>query len=178
MENFVSWYRYLSAEHLGAMLSVFPELKRVLPGFNACNLKEAGEAKVMKVLFERPDGSGRPIAYDFKELSDGQRMLIALYTLLFGLKDEGVSLYIDEPDNFVALREIHPWLLALADSAGEGLEQAVLVSHHPEIINYLAASSGRWFERESNSSARISDQPKTLVKELTLAETMARGWQK
>jgi predicted ATPase len=178
MENFVSWFRYLSQEHTGTILDIFAELKRVLPGFSACNLKEAGEAKVMKVLFERPEGSARPIPYDFKALSDGQRVLIALYSLLFGLKDEGVSLFVDEPDNFVALREIQPWLTALTDLAGDGIEQAVLISHHPEIINYLAASSGRWFERESNGPARVSDKPKATVEGLTLAETIARGWEK
>ena len=178
MENFVSWFRYLSQEHTGTMLAIFAELKRVLPGFSACNMKEAGEAKVMKVLFERPDGSGRPIPYDFNALSDGQRVLIALYSLLFGLKDEGVSLFLDEPDNFVALREIQPWLTALTDLAGDGIEQAVLISHHPEIINYLAASSGRWFDRESNTPARVSDKPKATVKGLTPAETIARGWER
>jgi len=178
MENFVSWYRFLSQEHQGAMLAIFPELKRVLPGFNACNLKEAGEARVMKVLFDRPNGSGRAIPYDFHELSHGQRMLIALYSLLFGLKDEGMSLFLDEPDNFVALREIQPWLMALTDFAGEGIEQAVLISHHPDIINYLASSSGRWFERESNMPARVTDKPKAIVEGLTMAETVARGWEK
>ncbi|MGO9201393.1 MAG: AAA family ATPase [Limisphaerales bacterium] len=178
MENFVSWFRYLSQEHTGAMSAIFAELKRVLPGFSACNLKEAGEARVMKVLFDRPDGSGRPIAYDFKALSHGQRILIALYSLLFGLKDEGVSLFLDEPDNFVALGEIQPWLTELTDLAGDGIEQAVLISHHPEIINYLAASSGRWFERESNVPARVSDKPKATVEGLTPAETIARGWEK
>ena len=178
MENFASWYRYLSQEHQGAMLAIFPELKRVLPGFNSCNLKEAGEAKVLKVLFDRPDGHGRPIAFDFKALSDGQRVIIALYTLLYGLKDEGISLFLDEPDNFVALREIQPWLTALADFTGEGIEQAVLISHHPDIINYLAPSSGRWFERESNVPTRVSDQPKAAADGLTMAETVARGWEK
>ena len=178
MENFTSWYRYLSLEHQGAMLAIFPELKRVLPGFNSCNLKEAGEAKVLKVLFDRPDGHGRPIAFDFKALSDGQRVLIALYTVLYGLKDEGISLFLDEPDNFVALREIQPWLTALADFTGEGIEQAVLISHHPDIINYLAPSSGRWFERESNVPTRVSDQPKAAADGLTMAETVARGWEK
>jgi ATPase subunit of ABC transporter with duplicated ATPase domains len=132
----------------------------------------------MKVLFDRPDASGRPIPYDFARLSDGQRVLIALYSLLFGLKDEGVSLFLDEPDNFVALREVQPWLMALTDLAGEGIEQAVLISHHPEIINYLAASSGRWFERESNVPARVRDKPKAVAEGLTMAEAVARGWEK
>ena len=114
--------------------------------------------------------------YDLMELSDGQRVLIALYSLLFGLKDEGVSLFLDEPDNFVALREIQPWLTALTDFCGQGIEQAVVVSHHPEIINYLAASKGRWFDRENNGPARVSDKAPALPKGLTTAESIARGW--
>jgi len=176
MENFASWYRYLTQEHQGAVLAIFPELKRVLPGFNSCSLKEAGEAKLMKVFFDRPGNGGRAVPYDLKELSDGQRVLIALYSLLFGLKDEAVSLFLDEPDNFVALREIQPWLTALTDFCGQGIEQAVVVSHHPEIINYLAASKGRWFDRENNGPARVSDKAPSLPEGLTTAESIARGW--
>jgi predicted ATPase len=195
MENFVSWYRFLSQEHQGAMLAIFQELKRVIPGFNSFSLKEAGEAKVLKVLLDRTDANGRPLTsfeinsrgdlhkdvsrplpYDFSELSDGQRVLVALYTLLFGLKDEGISLFLDEPDNFVALREIQPWLTALTDSCGYGVEQTVLISHHPEIIDYLAPSSGRWFDRDSNGPARVTDKPKAPVDGLKPSEVMARGW--
>lgn len=177
MENFVSWYRYLSQEHQGAMLSIFQELKQVIPGFNSFSIKESGEARVLKVLFDRPGGNGRPLTYDFSELSDGQKVLVALYALLFGLKDEGISLFIDEPDNFVALREIQPWLSALTDSCGDGVEQAVLISHHPDIIDHLSLSSGRWFDRDSNAPARVADQPKAQVEGLTPSETMARGWE-
>jgi hypothetical protein len=196
MENFVSWYRFLSQEHQGAMLAIFQELKRVIPGFNSFSFKEAGEAKVLKVLLDRTDGNGRPLTsfeinsrgelhrdasrpltYDFSELSNGQRVLVALYSILFGLKDEGVSLFLDEPDNFVSLREIQPWLAALTDSCGYGIEQAVLISHHPEIIDELALSSGRWFERDSNAHARVTDKPKAQVEGLKPSESMARGWE-
>jgi hypothetical protein len=64
--------------------------------------------------------------------------------------------------------------MALTDFAGEGIEQAVLISHHPEIINYLAASSGRWFERQSNLPARVSDKPKSLIEGVTMAESQGR----
>lgn len=177
MENFVSWYRFLSQEHQGAMLALFQELKKVIPGFNSFSVKEAGEAKVLKVLLDRPGGNGRPLTYDFSELSDGQRVLVALYATLFVLKDEGVSLFLDEPDNFVALREIQPWLTALTDSCGEGIEQAVLISHHPEIIDHLALSSGRWFDRDANGPARVSEKPKAQVSGLKPSETIARGWE-
>lgn len=177
MENFVSWYRWLSQEHQGAMFALFRELAKVLSGFSSFSLKEAGEAKVLKVLTQQPSANGRQqIAFDFSELSDGQRALVALYSLLFGLGDQGVSLFLDEPDNFITLRELQPWLNALKDRTGEGVEQAVLISHHPEIIDQLAIPSGRWFEREANGPTRVSDQPKTLIDGLKASEIIARGW--
>lgn len=177
MENFVSWYRHLAQEHMGAMVTLLAELKSVLPGFDSLSLKEAGEdARALKALFA-PPGGGKPIAYDFSELSDGQKMLVALYTLVFGMKDEGISLFIDEPDNFLALREIQPWLSSLADAIGESVEQAVLISHHPEIINYLGGAHGRWLERDAQGPVRVSDAPGS-VQGLSLAETVARGWEK
>jgi predicted ATPase len=177
LENFVSWYRHLSQEHQGSMLGLFEELKKVLPGFNSFSLKESGEdTRVLKVLFERPTGRGKPLSYDFSELSDGQRVLIALYALVFGLRDEGLYLFLDEPDNYVALREIQPLLTAVTDSCGESVEQAVFISHHPEIIDYLANSSGRWFERDGTGPARVSDKPKVAVEGLKPSESMARGW--
>ncbi len=178
MENFVSWYRHLSQEHQGAMVSLFGELKQVLPGFDSFSLKEVGEnTRALKVFFQPPGGGRKLLTYDFGELSDGQRMLIALYAIVFGLRDEGLHLFLDEPDNYVALREIQPWLSALTDSCGEGVEQAVLISHHPEIIDQWALSSGRWFERDSNGPARVSDKPKAKVDGLKLSESVARGWE-
>jgi len=43
-------------------------------------------------------------------------MLIALYTLIFVLENQGVLLFIDKPDNFLALWEIQPWLIILDDA--------------------------------------------------------------
>jgi ATPase subunit of ABC transporter with duplicated ATPase domains len=176
MENFVSWYRFQSQEHQGAMLALFQELKKVIPGFSSFSVKEAGEVRVLKVMLEKPGGNGRLLTYDFGELSDGQRVLVALYALLFVLKGEGLSLFLDEPDNFVALREIQPWLTALTDSCGEGIEQAVLISHHPEVIDHLALPSGRWFDRDNNGPARVSENPAAQVEGLKPSESIARGW--
>jgi predicted ATPase len=177
MENFVSWYRYVSQEHQGATYGLVQELARVLPGFSSFSLKEAGEAKVFKVMMKRPSMK-QEIPFDFSELSDGQRCLIALYAVLFVLKDQGVSLFLDEPDNFITLREIQPWLGSLKDLIGEGVEQGVLISHHPEIIDQLAIPAGRWFERDPNAYSRVSDQPGAKVEGLKPSEAMARGWTK
>lgn len=174
-ENFVSWYRHLAQEHMGAMVALLNELKLVLPGFEYLTLKESGEdARSLKTWFANPSG-GKPIAFDFGELSDGQKMLILLYTLVFGLRDESVSLFIDEPDNFLALREIQPWLSNLSDSVGESVEQVVLISHHPEIVNYLGRAHGKWLERDALGPVRVSEVPEPIGR-MSLSEMVARDW--
>jgi len=179
MENFVSWYRHLAQEHMGAMAALLGELRTVLPGLDSLSLKESGEdSRALKALFFNP-GGGKPLSFDFGELSDGQKMLVALYTLTFALRDEGVALFIDEPDNFLALKEIQPWLSEVADAVGESLEQVVLISHHPEIINYLGNNHGRWFLRDAGGPTRVADQGPSIPSDgLTLAEHVARGWER
>lgn len=181
MENFVSWYRWLSQEHQGGVFRACREIENILPGFTSFSLKEAGEStRVLKALFQRPSERGKPIYFDFSELSDGQRQLIVLYTMVWGLANEGLHLFLDEPDNYVELREIQPWLSQLACCVGNGdsVAQAVLISHHPEVIDYLAGSAGRWFERDPVGPARVSDEPRVQVEGLKTSETIARGWEK
>jgi hypothetical protein len=177
MENFISWYRRISQQNMGAMFELFSELKKVLPGFSSFSLRDSGEdTKSLKALFEgaTPKGS---ISFDFGELSDGQRVIIALYALIYCMKGEGLTLFLDEPDNFVALREIQPWLATLEEEVGEGIEQAVLISHHPRIINFLGNSNGRWFSREGAGHTRLSEEAPPAVDGLSLSETIARGWE-
>ncbi len=53
----------------------------------------------------------------------------------------------------------------------------MLISHHPEIIAHLALRSGRWFDRDTNGPARVSEKPKAQVEGLKSSESMARGWE-
>ena len=80
--------------------------------------------------------------FSISELSDGQRYLIALYMVLHFLIARGSTVIIDEPDNFIALREIQPWLLAAEEAVEENRGQLILVSHHPEILNRWASRAG------------------------------------
>jgi len=112
----------------------------------------------------------------FMELSDGQRALILLYSVLHFLLQEGRTVFLDEPENYVALDEIQPWLLSAADVVDGGSGQLVLVSHHPEIFNQWAVSHGLVTEeRDACGPVRIRkfSPPAT---DLTPAETIARGW--
>lgn len=113
----------------------------------------------------------------FESLSTGQRNLFALYTILHAAVKEGATVCIDEPDNFVALREIQPWFSALQDAAEDRDCQILVVSHHPELINQLAAHSGILFERDGSGATccrRFEWQDKELM---TPAELVARGWE-
>ena len=177
MRNFVEWYRDAAQENMGAIGNLFEALGEAMPGFESMSLIEAGEnSRVLKVSFRKVKGANGTTRYSFSQLSDGQRMLVALYSLIF-LSDKRPGLFLDEPDNYLALREIQPWLAAASERCGESLEQLVIASHHPVTINYLGGSSGRWFSRDGIGPVRVSDVPPKIIDGLTLSEVVARDWQ-
>lgn len=65
-------------------------------------------------------------------------------------------LCFDEPENFVSLPEIQPWLQALRDLIEESSGQAMVISHHPEVIDCLAVDSAFRFDRPNGDQARVS----------------------
>jgi predicted ATPase len=156
------------------------ELKKILPGFDYFRFEAVGEKhRLLKVYFR--EESETAIGYNFGELSEGQRMLIALYSLLYYIahtdQSRQYTLCLDEPENFLALPEIQPWLTELYDSCMEGKTQALLISHHPELINYLLASPvGYWFERQTNRPTRVRPITPEEGDGLPISEIIARGW--
>jgi ABC-type glutathione transport system ATPase component len=113
----------------------------------------------------------------FHELSDGQRCLICLYTILHFLLAKGATVLLDEPDNFVALREIQPWLMAATDISEEANAQLLLISHHPEILNQWAPGGGVQFVREGGGPVRVVEFRGDPTSPLTPSELVARGWE-
>ncbi|MBI2924200.1 MAG: AAA family ATPase [Verrucomicrobia bacterium] len=192
-ENFVSWYRWVSQDQ-GMASRLQQELQEVLPGFSNFKFEPFGpEARRLKAMFN--GGSAQPVPLSFDSLSDGQKMLVALYAVLFALgaqveaqeggeREVAGLLCLDEPDNFIALREIQPWLLAAEDQLGRTGAQALVISHHPEIINYglLPApdepASVFWFEREEGRHTRVRPLAAENDSALPPAELVARGWLK
>ncbi|MDY7014462.1 MAG: AAA family ATPase [Cyanobacteriota bacterium] len=179
MENFVSWYRYLS-EDQGKVAEIGNLLKNVLDGFTSFKFERTGlENSVLNVRFSGSENKNKDISYRFEELSDGQKTLIALYALIYGTKSEDYTLCIDEPENFLALPEIQPWLIETYDLCSEGQLQTLLISHHPELINYLLASPiGYWFDRQSNAPVRVKRISNEMSENsgLPVSELIARGW--
>ena len=176
MQNFVGWYRRAAQENMNSIAPLFETLREALPDFDSINLTESGEnSRALKAIFRDP--SSKLIRYGFDQLSDGQRALIAMYSLTHLSSDRQVSLFIDEPANYLALGEVQPWLAEAVERVGESLGQVVVASHHPVTIDYMAGANGRWFFRDGDGPVRVSKEPKNIVDGLSLSETIARRWE-
>jgi len=175
--NFVSWYRYISQEHQDKIPKIFKYLQESIPGFDSFKLETAGKSKNLKVGFRSDDDSQKTEYFDFDRISDGQRVLIVLHLLLVGLKDMGHTLMLDEPENYVALAEIQPWLMELSDACGVSIPQIIMISHHPELIDYFGAEKCRMIDREPLGPTRVKPVPTQFEGSLKLSEVIARGWE-
>ncbi len=173
--NFASWYRFMARQDLARQMDLFRELGAAIDGFDSLKLDGPADATAtLRVVF-KCDGDP-PVALKFAELSDGQRQLVVLHALLYGVTGEYRTLFLDEPDNYVALREIQPWLTATIDAAGRTIEQAIVISHHPEVIDQLAPEKGIWFSRDCGGPTRIEVGRAQDTAPLRASEVEARGW--
>ena len=175
LQWFLTWYRSMVLEKPIENEAFRTSLKEVLPEFETIRFEKFGpQAKILTVDFKR-SSSGRSYSLDFHELSDGQKMLILLYSVLHFLLVDGRTIIIDEPDNYVSLREIQPWLLEVERRmADDG--QLLIISHHPEMLANHAIEDIFHFRRISEGVIRA--EPITLdpSSELSLYERVARGW--
>ena len=93
------------------------------------------------------------------------------------LMNRGDTVFLDEPDNFISLREIQPWLLAAEEAVEDHSGQLILISHHPETLNQWARDYGLRFFREENGHARTERFHPEHDGKLQAAELIARGWE-
>ena len=174
--NFASWYRFVQRQDISKQLDLFNELRQVIDGFESMRLDGPADSTVSLRVLIKTAGAKAAIPYKFRELSDGQRQLIVLHTLLYALSDTNRVLFLDEPDNYLALPEVQPWLTALMDATGRSIAQAVVISHHPEVIDHLAREKGIWLSRESAGPTRVQVGKANDTAPLRPSEMEARGW--
>jgi len=175
--NFAAWYRHVLLERSELVPEFTKALQEVIDGFRGIRMERVGlDTRALMVAF---DQSGERYELRLDEISDGQRALIALYSLVRLAAGQGYSLFLDEPDNYIALAEIQPWLIELADACGGEVPQAVLCSHHPELIDYLGGDRGLVLKRESSGSTVVRPSSELAVEGgLRLSEVIARGWER
>jgi predicted ATPase len=176
LENLASWYRYLLEAYPAENVSFLNSMRRALDGFQELRFySSGGGVEQLRALFAVP--ATKSVNYSLSELSDGQRYLLALYMILHFLLTKGRTVFIDEPDNFIALREIQPWLKAAEEAIEDHGGQLILISHHPEILNQWASSHGLRFFRENSGHVRTEKFRTDPNGDLKPSDLIARGWE-
>jgi predicted ATPase len=174
--NFPAWYRHLSQERPEDLLKLSERLGETLPGFRTLRNVSTGKAGRKRELVAAFSQGTAKSKYEifFDELSDGERATIVLYCILMDSEGTAKTLLLDEPENYVGLRLIQPWLVSLADVMRDD-GQLFLVSHHPEVIDYLAADESLLFERVDGGPARVRSNPFDRDLGLKASELVGRG---
>ncbi len=173
MSNLTSWYRSLHQEQewTDALREM---LREVWPDFRSFKLVDVGlNAEALQLRFEL--GDHKPILLFFEQLSDGERALVGLYMVRAALETGAAkTVLIDEPDNFVGLPELQPWVLSMRELLDDD-HQLILISHHPEILSNSGEANGRYLWRDNHTSpTRIG--PLKVPEGMTAGEAIARGW--
>lgn len=175
--NFVAWYETVANDDTLAGETYRRSMQEVIPGLRTINLKAL--YKSGKLWEARLEVEGKERGFALDELSEGQISLAVLYAILHFSMGNGATVALDEPDNYLALAEIEPFLYALEDAAELNRAQVFLISHHPEIYNHWARDPdrARYFEQSGGGhfTARTIDWGQ--YPGLSPAEVVARGWQ-
>ncbi len=178
--NFASWYQHQQLENPDSIEKFKRKLEEVIDGFDSARLEKTGSSRRAFRISFLEEGKQK-YELSLNEISDGQRALLALYALTELYSGTKNPLYLDEPENYVSLAEIQPWLIELYDRCGESIPQAVICSHHPEVINYLGSIHGVLLNREQSGATRVNDLSDVISGDaevgITLSEIIARGWE-
>lgn len=177
--NFASWYRHMTLEHPELVPDYLAAAREVITDFANIRLERVGtDARALMLMFRRGENANaNPYELRMDELSDGQRALLAIYALIHLNAHQGTAIFLDEPDNYVALAELQPWLMTLSDACGDSLPQVLICSHHPELIDYLAPENGLLLTKEVTGVTKVSKaSAMELGDALKLSEVIARGW--
>ena len=173
--NFASWYRHFSQEAPQETNQLAEDLREVIEDFEYLQLTSTGSDR-RELRMKSKGGKDAPF-FRFDELSDGQRALIVLYAVLHFAVGQGATVCIDEPENFVALRELQPFMLSVEEKLEESGGQVLLISHGSEFINRMPIHSAVVFERPNRKHVQIVPFSMNGITSLSPAEVMARGWE-
>lgn len=180
LSDYVGWVRHLTQEEPGFIPKITEQLQPSIPNIHSLNLEKSGDARFLRVSFAVPNeecGEQKNYRLGYEQLSDGQRQLMMLYTLLEAVPARGEILCLDEPDNFLALSETQPWFRTLEDTVEERGGQCIVASHHPEALDRLLMTHGILLKRVGGITVCGDLKSEPFVDSvLTPSEILARGW--
>jgi predicted ATPase len=174
LAGLTSWYRWLAQDFERAKI-LHDQLREVWPDCRSLGLVDVGlNTKALQLRFDGMNGGDADGLY-FEQLSDGEKALIALYMIRTALATGTVeTVWIDEPDNYVGLPELQPWVLSMREVL-DGNRQVVLITHHPEVLSSAGRENGLYLWRDNHTSpTRIGAF--NVPQGISAAEAIARGW--
>lgn len=152
--NFAAWYRWFQQAEPEKLNAYFKSIREVFPTFRALKSEDAGSGvKELRAVFAVPEKN--EVKFALHALSEGQRQLLFLYLLLQTL-DRPSFLFLDEPDNFISLREVQPWLSELERALQSSNSQALVVSHSTEAMDFLDSRQAFTVTRPQGAATVIS----------------------
>jgi len=154
-ENFAAWRFLHAAQEPMKQARVVEQSKYFIPGLVDIRYIKKGDWHALAVKVEF---NGRENDIEFNELSDGQKTLLALYSILANIPN-GSTVLIDEPENFLALSELQPWLEAMNDAWEERDIQFIIISHNPRTLN--------WHNKNAMILSLEGTPPKVVVERRT-----------
>jgi hypothetical protein len=172
--NFASWFRGVLVERpeLGSELRA--ALQPTLPGLQSIAFERiSSEVRELMVTF-RAQGSDYKVSA--RELSDGQRVLLLLHGFLLGAIRKGAVAFLDEPETGLAPHEMQPWLSMLSNALEEHDGQALVISHHPDVVDYMASMRTVRFLRPAGGPARLEEITLETTGGTRVSEWLSRPW--
>ena len=178
MKNLSAWLRHLFQEDLDEMQQIRDSLKDVIHGLQTFKHEKTSEkSRSLRFQFDFSDDGKNSFWLPLDDLSDGQRQLVALYAAQMSMLKKDHTVCLDEPDNYVSLREIQPWLLNAKDATEDNDSQLWIISHNSELIDYLASDHGVQFYRDSGGPVRVKKFEWKSDDVLKPSQIIARGWE-
>ena len=169
-EHFSAWFGYNLLNRNENLGLLYERCRSFIQGFVSANTPRKGSMKSVAVKVKLNQSE---YTLELDELSDGQRVLFALYTILGNVPD-GSTIILDEPENFLAPSELQPWLFAIDDEWEERGLQFIVLTHNPKTLN--------WYHKEAVIFRVAGDPPKIEAEanqnDIPLYETLSElEWQ-
>ncbi|WP_437726412.1 AAA family ATPase [Sorangium sp. So ce861] len=172
--NFSSWFRGVLVERPGLGNALLEALSPTLPGLRSVAFERiSSEVRELMLTFRT---GGADYKLSAGELSDGQRTLVVLYGFLLGAIEHATLAFLDEPETGLAPHEMQPWLAAMSAALDKHDGQALVTSHHPAVIDYMAAARTVRFSRPAGGPVRVDELTLETAGGARISEWLSRPW--
>lgn len=155
LSDIVSVYATLQQTQMKVVFELQERMKQINPTFEEAKMNFNMFGKTFEMAFQYKEAG---VSFNFLELSEGERVLFALYLILIAYLKRGYTVFIDEPDNFVSLQEIQPWCREVEEACLEEM-QCIMISHNSEVIDYFAGDCGIWMNRLQSGESIVQKNP-------------------